>query len=248
MLEFRGVWFAYKGEDWVLRDVSFELERGQSAAIVGHTGAGKTTITSLMARLYEIQRGQILIDGVDIRRWSLDELRARFAIVLQDVFMFSGTLESNIRLGSDIPDEKVLAAARSVNLGPFIDRAEQGIRYPVNERGTTLSAGQRQLVAFARALAHEPEILILDEATSSVDTATEEQIRAAIDTLISGRTSIIIAHRLSTIQRSDKIIVMHRGTIREMGTHQELLSARGLYFKLYQLQYKDQEVSGKVRP
>ncbi len=248
VLEFRGVWFAYKGEDWILRDVSFDLERGQSVAIVGHTGAGKTTITSLMARLYEIQRGEILIDGVDIRRRSLDELRARFAIVLQDVFMFSGTLESNIRLGSDIPGEKVLAAARSVNLGAFIDRAEQGIRHPVNERGTTLSAGQRQLVAFARALAHDPEILILDEATSSVDTETEEQIRTAIHTLISGRTSIIIAHRLSTIQRCDKIIVMHRGTIREMGTHQELLSRRGLYFKLYQLQYKDQEVSGKVAP
>jgi ATP-binding cassette subfamily B protein len=247
-VEFRNVWFAYRDEDWVLRDVSFDLSRGQSVAIVGHTGAGKTTITSLMARLYEIQRGEIFIDGVDIRDWSVDELRARFAIVLQDVFMFSGTLESNIRLGSDISEERVLAAARSVNLGAFIDRAAKGIRHPVNERGTTLSVGQRQLVAFARALAHDPEILILDEATSSVDTETEEQIRAAIDTLISGRTSIIIAHRLSTIQRCDKIIVMHRGTIREMGTHQELLGRRGLYFKLYQLQYKEQEVSGNVSP
>ena len=241
-VEFRNVSFAYNDDDWVLKDVSFEVGSGESVAIVGHTGAGKTTVTNLMTRFYDIQKGQILLDGVDIATIDLDSLRRRFAVVLQDVFMFSGTLGSNIRLGSGISEERVLQAVEDVNLGSYIRSLEDGLNHPVNERGTTLSVGQRQLVAFARALAHDPEILILDEATSSVDTETEQQIRKAIDRLMTGRTSIVIAHRLSTIQRCDKIIVMHKGRIREVGTHQELLAERGLYFKLYRLQYKEQEL------
>jgi ATP-binding cassette subfamily B multidrug efflux pump len=240
-IEFQNVWFAYNDEDWILKDVSFRVAPGESIAIVGHTGAGKTTITSLLTRFYDIQKGRILLDGVDISAMDLDDMRRRFAVVLQDVFVFSGTLESNIRLGSDISPARVLQATNDVNLGPFIASLEKGLEHPVNERGTTLSVGQRQLLAFARALAHDPEILILDEATSSVDTETEGQIRTAIERLMSGRTSIIIAHRLSTIQRCDKIIVMHKGRIREIGSHQQLLAQRGLYFKLYQLQYKEQE-------
>jgi len=242
-VEFRDVSFAYNDEDWVLKDVSFKVQPGQSVAIVGHTGAGKTTITNLMTRFYDIQEGQILLDGVDVSTVDLVDLRRRFAVVLQDVFMFSGTLASNIRLGSEIPDARVLQAVEDVNLGPYVNSLADGLLHPVNERGTTLSVGQRQLVAFARALAHDPEILILDEATSSVDTETEQQIRRAIERLMEGRTSIIIAHRLSTIQRCDSIIVMHKGRIREVGTHQELLAARGLYFKLYQLQYKEQDLT-----
>ena len=241
-IEFRNVSFAYNDDEWVLRDLSFKVGHGESVAIVGHTGAGKTTITSLLTRFYDIQKGQILLDGVNVREMDLEDLRTRFAVVLQDVFLFSGTIESNIRLGSDIPDDRVVQAARDVNLGPFLDSLELGLEHPVNERGTTLSSGQRQLLAFARALAHDPEILILDEATSSVDTETEIQIRTAIDRLMQGRTSIIIAHRLSTIQRCDKIIVMHKGSIREVGSHQELLAKRGIYYKLYQLQYKHQEL------
>jgi ATP-binding cassette subfamily B protein len=241
-IEFRNVWFAYNDEDWVLRDVSFEVKLGESVAIVGHTGAGKTTITSLLTRFYDIQKGRILLDGVNISKLDLAYLRGSFAVVLQDVFLFSGTLESNIRLGSPISRERVLAAAQDVNLMPFIRTLPRGLDHEVNERGTTLSAGQRQLLAFARALAHDPQVLILDEATSSVDTETELQIRTAIARLMRGRTSIIIAHRLSTIQRCDKIIVMHKGRVRESGTHQQLLANRGIYYKLYQLQYKDQEV------
>jgi ATP-binding cassette subfamily B protein len=241
-IEFRNVWFAYNDEDWVLRDVSFHVNPGESIAIVGHTGAGKTTITSLLTRFYDIQKGQILLDGVDIARLDLAYLRSAFAVVLQEVFLFSGTLETNIRLGSPLTRERVMAAAEDVNLGPFLRSLPMGLDHPVNERGTTLSAGQRQLLAFARALAHEPQILILDEATSSVDTETEIRIRRAIDRLMAGRTSIIIAHRLSTIQKCDRIIVMHKGRIRETGTHQELLTQRGIYYKLYQLQYKDQEI------
>ena len=242
-IEFQNVWFAYNDQDWILKDVSFRVGQGESIAIVGHTGAGKTTVTSLLTRFYDIQKGSILLDGMDVSAITLDDLRRRFAVVLQDVFVFSGTLESNIRLGSDIPPEKVRRASEDVNLGPFIRSLEKGLEHPVNERGTTLSVGQRQLLAFARALAHDPEILILDEATSSVDTETEGQIRIAIERLMRGRTSIIIAHRLSTIQRCNKIIVMHKGRIREIGSHQELLAQRGLYFKLYQLQYKDQELA-----
>ena len=241
-IEFQNVWFAYNDEDWILKDVSFRVGEGESVAIVGHTGAGKTTISSLLTRFYDIQKGRILLDGVDIAAMDLNDMRRRFAVVLQDVFVFSGTLESNIRLGSDISPARVRQATEDVNLGPFIRSLEKGLEHPVNERGTTLSVGQRQLLAFARALAHDPEILILDEATSSVDTETEGQIRTAIERLMRGRTSIIIAHRLSTIQRCDKIIVMHKGRIREIGTHQELLALRGLYFKLYQLQYREQEL------
>jgi ATP-binding cassette subfamily B protein len=241
-IAFRNVWFAYNGEDWTLKDVSFRVAPGESVAIVGHTGAGKTTITSLLTRSYEIQKGAILLDGVDVAALDLDWLRGAFAVVLQDVFLFSGTLESNIRLGSDIPRDRILAAAHDVNLGPFLESLPAGLDHPVNERGSTLSAGQRQLLAFARALAHDPRILILDEATSSVDTETELKIQSAIERLMRGRTSIVIAHRLSTIQKCDRILVMHKGRIRESGTHRELLAARGLYHKLYQLQYKDQEV------
>jgi len=241
-IEFRNVWFAYEGENWVLKDVSLKVGHGESVAIVGHTGAGKTTITSLMTRLYEIRRGEILLDGVDIRLMDLADLRRRFALVLQDVFMFSGTLEYNIRLGSAISPEAVSRAAADVGLTPHLDALEMGLGHWVNERGSTLSGGQRQLVAFARALAHDPEILILDEATSSVDTETEGEIRDAIGRLMSGRTSIVIAHRLSTIQSCDKIVVLHKGTIRETGTHQQLLAQRGFYFRLYQLQYRDQEL------
>jgi ATP-binding cassette subfamily B protein len=246
-IEFRNVWFAYQDEDWILRDVSFHVSPGESVAIVGHTGAGKTTTTSLLTRFYDIQKGEILLDGVNIAKLDLDYLRGAFAVVLQDVFLFSGTIHSNIRLGSPIPLDRVEAAAEDVNLSAFLKTLPLGLEHPVNERGTTLSVGQRQLLAFARALAHDPQILILDEATSSVDTETELQIRKAIDRLMEGRTSIIIAHRLSTIQRCDKIIVMHKGRIREVGTHQQLLAQRGLYYKLYQLQYKDQEV-GVFRP
>ena len=241
-IAFRNVSFAYNEDDWVLRDVSFEVGRGQSVAIVGHTGAGKTTISSLLTRFYDIQKGEIILDGVNIAGMDLSDLRSRFAVVLQDVFMFSGTMRSNIRLGSDIDDDTTLQAAEDVNLGPYLRSVELGLDHPVNERGTTLSVGQRQLLAFARALAHDPEILILDEATSSVDTETEIRIRQAIDRLMLGRTSIIIAHRLSTIQRCDKIIVMHKGRVREVGSHQELLAERGIYYKLYQLQYKEQEL------
>jgi ATP-binding cassette subfamily B protein len=241
-IEFRNVWFAYNDEDWVLRDVCLHVEAGESVAIVGHTGAGKTTTTNLLTRFYDIQKGEILLDGVNISQLDLEYLRSSFAVVLQDVFLFSGTMESNIRLGSPIPRERVMVAAEDVNLAPFLRTLPAGLEHPVNERGTTLSAGQRQLLAFARALAHDPKILILDEATSSVDTETELQIRRAIDRLMENRTSIIIAHRLSTIQRCDKIIVMHKGRVRESGTHQQLLAQRGIYYKLYQLQYKDQEV------
>jgi ATP-binding cassette subfamily B protein len=242
-IEFRNVWFAYDKENWVLRDVSFQVRPGESVAIVGHTGAGKTTVTSLLMRFYDVQKGEILLDGRNIASLDLSYLRRTFAVVLQDVFLFSGTLESNIRLGSDISHERIVAAARDVNLMPFIDSLPDGLSHQVNERGTTLSVGQRQLLAFARALAHDPQVLILDEATSSVDTETELRIREAIDRLMQGRTSIVIAHRLSTIQKCDKILVMHKGRVREMGTHQELLAQRGLYYKLYQLQYKDQEIA-----
>ena len=242
-IEFRNVWFAYAKENWVLRDVSFHVKPGESVAIVGHTGAGKTTVTSLLMRFYDVQKGEILLDGQNIASLHLSYLRRTFAVVLQDVFLFSGTLESNIRLGSDISHERIVAAARDVNLMPLIDSLPDGLSHQVNERGTTLSVGQRQLLAFARALAHNPQVLILDEATSSVDTETELRIREAIDRLMQGRTSIVIAHRLSTIQKCDKILVMHKGRVREMGTHQELLAQRGLYYKLYQLQYKDQEIA-----
>jgi len=269
-IEFDRVWFAYRtmpgetaetrlprtgeppvrahalpGEpDWVLRDVSFAIEPGETVAIVGHTGAGKTTIISLLMRFYDVQKGAIKIDGVDVKEMDLDDLRRRFGVVLQDPFLFTGTVGGNIRLGTEwIQDEDVEKAAEDVNLADFIRTLPGGFKEEVRERGSTLSTGQKQLISFARALAHDPKILVLDEATSSVDTETEFRVRDALNRMVEGRTSVIIAHRLSTIQRADKIIVMHKGHVREMGSHQELLAQRGIYYKLYQLQYKDQEVA-----
>jgi ATP-binding cassette subfamily B protein len=230
--------------DWVLRDVSFALEPGETIAVVGHTGAGKTTLISLLMRFYDVQRGAVRIDGVDIKEMNLDDLRGRFGVVLQDPFLFSGTVEGNIRLGTArIQDADVEQAAEDVNLADFIRTLPGGFKEEVRERGSTLSTGQKQLISFARALAHNPKILILDEATSSVDTETEFRVRDALNRMVEGRTALIIAHRLSTIQRADKIIVMHKGQVREMGSHQQLLAQRGIYYKLYQLQYKDQEMS-----
>ena len=248
-IEFRNVWFSYrhaaepKDEDWVLRDVSFKVEPGQTMAIVGHTGAGKTTLISLLLRFYDIQRGQILLDGVDIRAIQLQDLRRQFGIVLQDPFLFSGTIESNVRLGTaGIDSATVKHAVDEVGLGDFIRALPDGVGTSVNERGSTLSVGQRQLINFARALAHNPRFLILDEATSSVDTKTEMLIREALDRLLSGRTALVIAHRLSTIQHADCILVFHKGRLREQGAHQKLLAQRGIYYRLYQLQYKEQEL------
>ena len=235
--------------DWVLRDVSFTLEPGQTIAVVGHTGAGKTTLISLLMRFYDVQRGAIRIDGVDIRDMDLDELRGRIGVVLQDPFLFTGTVAGNIRLGTTrIQDEDIEQAAEDVNLADFIRTLPGGFQEEVRERGSTLSTGQKQLISFARALAHDPKILILDEATSSVDTETEFRVRDALNRMVEGRTSLVIAHRLSTIQRADKIIVMHKGQVREMGTHQELLARRGIYYMLYQLQYKDQELATAGSP
>ncbi len=236
-IEFRNVWFAYKNEDWILKDISFTVSPGERVAFVGHTGAGKTTITNLLLRFYDVQRGQILLDGVDIRELDLKELRANFSIVLQDVFLFSGDIASNIRLGGQIRDEQLQSAAREVHADDFIRRLPEGYRTEVRERGAGLSVGQKQLISFARALAYDPRVLILDEATSSIDTETELLIRDAVERLMAGRTAIVIAHRLSTIQSVDKIVVMHKGEIREMGTHQDLLAERGFYWRLYQLQF-----------
>ena len=250
-IEFRNVWFSYRDvpesaeDDWVLRDVSFHVAPGQTLAIVGHTGAGKTTLISLLLRFYDVQRGQILLDGVDIRKINIQDLRRLFGIVLQDPFLFSGTIESNICLGTPGIDRKAAEdAACEIGLGDFIGSLPEGVAASVNERGSTLSVGQRQLINFARALAHNPRFLILDEATSSVDTKTELQIRDALDRLLSGRTALVIAHRLSTIQHADRILVFHKGRLREQGAHQELLAQRGIYYRLYQLQYKEQELHG----
>jgi ATP-binding cassette subfamily B protein len=248
-IEFRNVWFSYRSisepadEDWVLRDVSFRVAPGQSFAIVGHTGAGKTTLISLLLRFYDTQRGQILLDGIDIRLLDMQDLRRQFGIVLQDPFLFTGTIASNIRLGtSGITQATVEHAVEQIGLGEFVGSLPEGVATDVNERGSTLSVGQRQLINFARALAHNPRFLILDEATSSVDTKTEIQIREALDRLLSGRTALVIAHRLSTIQHADRILVFHKGRLREQGAHQELLAQRGIYYRLYQLQYKEQEL------
>ena len=259
-IEFRNVWFAYRGApgrrsekvpagdgnppsepDWVLKDVSFTIAPGETVAIVGHTGAGKTTLISLLLRFYDVQRGQILLDGVDLRQLELTDLRRLFGVVLQDPFLFSGTVERNIRLGSEHLELGDLEeAVEQVNLADFIRSLPGGFQEEVRERGATLSTGQKQLISFARALAHRPRILVLDEATSSVDTETELRVREALSRMVVGRTSIIIAHRLSTVQRADRILVMHKGRLRESGTHQELLAVRGIYWKLYQLQYRDQ--------
>jgi ATP-binding cassette, subfamily B, multidrug efflux pump len=238
---------AFEEPDWVLRDVSFTIEPSETIAIVGHTGAGKTTLISLLLRFYDVQQGSIRIDGVDLKDMDLNDLRRRFGVVLQDPFLFSGTVGGNIRLGSDwIADKDVEKAAEEVNLADFIRSLPGGFGEEVRERGSTLSTGQKQLISFARALAHNPQILILDEATSSVDTETEFRVRDALSRMVEGRTSLVIAHRLSTVQRADKIIVMHKGKVREMGTHQQLLAQRGIYYKLYQLQYKDQEIPASL--
>lgn len=248
-VEFDHVWFAYKDEDWVLQDVSFRIEPGETIAVVGHTGAGKTTITNLLLRFYDIQRGSIRIGGVDIRQFALQDLRRHFSIVLQDSYLFTGDIASNIRLGSGgISDAEVEESARQVNLSNYVESLPLRFGHAVRERGNGFSTGQKQLISFARALAHRPRYLILDEATSSVDTETELQIRDALNRLVTGRTSIVIAHRLSTIQRSDRILVMHRGRLRESGSHQQLLAQGGIYAKLYRLQYKDQEVAQVPRP
>ncbi|MEK6299881.1 MAG: ABC transporter ATP-binding protein [Acidobacteriota bacterium] len=237
-LEFRNVWFAYKNEDWILKDVSFTAEPGERVAFVGHTGAGKTTITNLLLRFYDVQRGQILLDGIDIREMDLHELRSNFSIVLQDVFLFSGDIATNIRLGNKgITDEQLRAAAVDVHVDDFVSKLPEGYAAELRERGGGMSVGQKQLISFARALAFDPRVLILDEATSSIDTETELLISDAVERLMEGRTSIVIAHRLSTIQSVDKIIVMHKGEIREAGNHQDLLAQHGLYWRLYQLQF-----------
>ncbi len=269
-IEFRHVWFTYQqlteqqqatvnraydgdssaanlaaidGIEWILKDVSFTVEPGQSVAIVGHTGAGKTTLTSLMMRFYDVTAGQILLDGIDLRDHDLAALRRHFAVVLQDPFLFTGTLAENIRFGNEaITAGDLRQAARDVNVLDFIESLPNQFDEPVRERGNSLSTGQKQLINFARALAYNPRILILDEATSSVDTDTELRIRGALERMVEGRTSVLIAHRLSTVQRADTILVMHKGQLREMGSHQELLAHRGLYWKLYQLQYRDQEL------
>ena len=242
-IELQNVRFAYQGDDYVLRDVSFKVNPGEKVAIVGQTGSGKTTIINLLCRFYEANEGAILIDGVDIRRIHLKDLRRAISIVQQNIFLFSDSVEENIRLGNkDITREQVIAAATEVHVDKFVQRMSDGYNTRIQEGGSGLSVGQKQLVAFARALAFNPDILILDEATSSVDTETELLIQDALTRLMRNRTSIVIAHRLSTIQNADKIIVMHKGRIREMGTHNELLRKRGVYYRLYQLQYKGQEV------
>jgi ATP-binding cassette subfamily B protein len=246
-IEFKNVWFAYTGEDYILKNISFRINAGETVAFVGATGAGKSSIINILGRFYETNKGQILIDGVDIRTVDKRELRKHIGVVMQDVFLFSGDIKSNIGLGNDsIPQERIKASAQIVGADRFIDRLPKGYDAEVKERGATLSVGQKQLLAFARALAYTPKILVLDEATSSVDTETEQLIQNAISELLRGRTSIVIAHRLSTIQNADKIIVLHHGEIREMGTHQELLALGGIYYKLYQLQYKEQELKRLV--
>jgi len=246
-IEFRNVWFSYRQDTPVLKDVSFRVGAGEKIAIVGATGSGKSTLINLLSRFYDVQKGEILIDGVNIRELPLDLIRQSITVVLQDPFLFSGTIEENIRLwGRPLPDEQVRRAARQVHANAFIERIPGKYQAPVAERGASLSVGQRQLLAFARALAHDPRILVLDEATSSVDTETELLIQDAVYRLMSDRTSLIIAHRLSTIQSCDRILVMHKGVIKEEGSHAELLKQRGIYYKLYQLQYREQLLAGEV--
>jgi len=231
------------GPQYVLRDIDLVVEPGRSVALVGATGAGKTSIISLLMRFYDVQSGRITLDGRDIRDYPLADLRSSIALVLQDVHLFSGTIASNIRLGTPIPDERIRAAAEAVHAHRFIETLPRGYDTEVRERGATLSVGQKQLLSFARALAHDPRVLVLDEATSSVDTETEQMIQDALRVLFRDRTAIVIAHRLSTVQHVDQILVLHKGRIRERGTHQELLARRGTYWTLYQLQYKDQELA-----
>lgn len=242
-IEFRNVWFAYKENDWVLKDISFRIEPSESVAFVGHTGSGKTTVTNLLMRFYDVQQGHILVDGVDVRDWDLHDLRSNFAVVLQDVFLFSGSIANNIRLGNkNIGDERVEWAAREVRADEFVQKLDGKYSARVRERGGGLSVGQKQLISFARALAFDPTILILDEATSSIDTETEQLIQRAVDRVMNDRTSLVVAHRLSTIQKCDRIMVFHHGELRESGTHNELLLDRGLYWRLYQLQYSGEKL------
>ena len=242
-IQFKDVWFAYDDNNYVLKNINFEIKPGESVAIVGHTGAGKSTLINVLTRFYDISKGTILIDGLDIRQIDKRELRKHISIVLQDVYLFSGNIKSNITLDNDeISIEEVRRAAELVGADKFIESLPKKYDEEVKERGATLSVGQKQLISFARALAYNPEILILDEATSSIDTDSEKIIQNAIQKLLINRTSIVIAHRLSTIQNADKIIVLHKGEIKEIGKHQELLAKKGIYFKLYQLQYKDQEI------
>jgi ATP-binding cassette subfamily B multidrug efflux pump len=242
-IEFKNVWFAYNKDEFVLKDISFSINPGETIAIVGHTGAGKTSIINILTRFYDINKGEILIDGVNIEKMDKRELRKHISMVLQDVFLFSGNVKSNINLDNDeISDERILEAAKVVGADKFIEDLPKKYNEEVKERGATLSVGQKQLISFARALAFNPKILILDEATSSIDTESEHLIKQAIEKLLVGRTAIVIAHRLSTIQNADKIIVLHKGEIRETGNHQQLLAKKGIYYKLYQLQYKDQEI------
>lgn len=244
-IEFDGVRFSYKEGEPVLKGVSFQVRPGETLAVVGHTGAGKSTLANLLLRFYDVEGGAVRVDGVDVRQWDLPRLRRSVAMVLQDVFLFAGTIGANVRLGEEsISEERVRWAAGEVHALPFIERLPAGFDTPVKERGAGLSVGQKQLIAFARALAFDPSILILDEATSSIDTETEQLIQRALDRLLEGRTSVVIAHRLSTIQKADRILVLHKGEVREYGTHQELLALRGIYYRLYLLQYKDQELEG----
>lgn len=246
-IEFNNVWFAYNEDEYVLKDILFKINPGETVAIVGATGAGKTSIINIFTRFYDINKGEILLDGIDIRDIDKQDLRKYIAVVLQDVFLFSGTIKSNIGMNNQsISDQQIEEAARLVGADKFIDMLPNKYNEEVKERGATFSVGQKQLISFARALAYNPQILILDEATSSVDTETEILIQNAIKKLLVGRTAIVIAHRLSTIQNADKIIVLHKGEIREIGNHQELLSQRGIYYRLYQLQYKDQELVEKL--
>ncbi|MEM7481376.1 MAG: ABC transporter ATP-binding protein [Acidobacteriota bacterium] len=243
-IRFEEVSFSYLPGEPVLKNVSFEVAAGETVAVVGHTGAGKSTLTNLLLRFYDVDSGSVSVDGVDVKGWDLAALRRSTAMVLQDVFLFSGTLGANIRLGSaEIDDAQLRRAAEEVHALPFIEASDEGFATQVRERGAGLSVGQKQLIAFARALAFDPRILILDEATSSIDTETEQLIQKALQRLLIGRTSLVIAHRLSTIQRADRILVLHKGCLREQGTHQELLALRGIYYRLYQLQYKEQEVA-----
>jgi ATP-binding cassette subfamily B protein len=246
-IRIENVWFAYKDEEWVLRDINLSIKSGERIAIVGATGSGKTSLISLLLRFYEFQKGDIFLDDVSIRNFNIKPYRQNFALVLQDIFMFSGDIARNVRLGdSGISDEEIMRSLQRVGADGFINKTEDGIKHVLTERGANLSVGQRQLLAFARALAHDPKILILDEATSSVDTEAEILIQKALEKLLAGRTSIVIAHRLSTIKNSDRIVVMHKGMIKEEGTHADLLALGGIYYRLYRLQYKDQEIAGKV--